>query len=309
MSSLDAPAGRGIRRSRSRRLALAGVGLVSALVLGGCTAASDDAGADDEPGPASTSATATPTPTPTPTATGGVKQLPANPVFDYQLGGGYEPPKGVTVVVRDSTDSPAEGLYNVCYVNAFQSQPDATWPDVLVVHDAKGEPLADAGWPDEYILDISTDDNRQAIVERQAETIAGCAAAGFDAVEFDNLDSYTRAKGAFGLEAAVTFATSLAAYAHEVGLAVGQKNTPELGDRGATEIGFDFAVSEQCALFDECAAYTGPYGDKVLDIEYADDLRGTFDEICANPATPRSVILRDHDLVPKGEEGYVYERC
>ncbi len=48
---------------------------------------------------------------------------PVNAGFDYQLGGDYPPPTGVTVVTRDVTGSPAPGTYGICYVNAFQTQP------------------------------------------------------------------------------------------------------------------------------------------------------------------------------------------
>lgn len=62
----------------------------------------------------------------------------ANVTFDYQIGGAYTPPAGVGAVSRDRGDDPADGLYNVCYVNAFQTQPDALgwWeknnPDLLL---------------------------------------------------------------------------------------------------------------------------------------------------------------------------------
>jgi len=41
--------------------------------------------------------------------------------LDYQLGGAYDPPAGVDIVVRDSTDEPAAGVYSVCYLNGFQT--------------------------------------------------------------------------------------------------------------------------------------------------------------------------------------------
>src|SRR5262245_46420773 len=48
---------------------------------------------------------------------------PAHAKFDYQIGGAYAPPSGVRVVSRDHDAQPASGLYNICYVNAFQAQP------------------------------------------------------------------------------------------------------------------------------------------------------------------------------------------
>ena len=47
-----------------------------------------------------------------------------NGKFDYQLGGAYTPPSGTVTVVRDRTAAIAAGLYNICYINAFQTQPD-----------------------------------------------------------------------------------------------------------------------------------------------------------------------------------------
>ncbi len=63
---------------------------------------------------------------------------PANGGLDYQLGEAYPPPSGVVVVSRDRNMSPAPGLYTICYVNGFQTQPDerAFWetdhPDLLL---------------------------------------------------------------------------------------------------------------------------------------------------------------------------------
>ncbi|MEU3955806.1 endo alpha-1,4 polygalactosaminidase, partial [Streptomyces achromogenes] len=59
-----------------------------------------------------------------------VRLPPKGAGFDYQIGGAYPPPKGVRVVSRDRSDSPAPGLYNICYVNAFQAQPAerSSWP-------------------------------------------------------------------------------------------------------------------------------------------------------------------------------------
>src|SRR6478736_3479936 len=96
--------------------------------------------------------------TPSPSASGSeavVVALPPAGGFDYQLGGAYEPPAGTAIVSRDSTDEPAPGLYNVCYVNGFQSQPGEAdaWDGLLVEGD--DGPLADPGWPDEYLFDTS----------------------------------------------------------------------------------------------------------------------------------------------------------
>jgi hypothetical protein len=236
--------------------------------------------------------------------------LPPGAVADYQLGGGYPPPAEVTVVVRDSTDRPAPGYFNICYVNGFQTQPRADWPADLLVPGPDGLPLADPDWPDEYLLDISSAASRAANLERVMPAIRACADKGFDAVEFDNLDSHTRSGDSLTLADAVAFATLLVRAAADLGLPAGQKNTAELGRHGHDRIGFTFAVAESCHRWDECAAYTRVYGaDQVLGIEYEGDLRGRFAEACADPDRPSSLILRDRDLAPKGVAGHVFQAC
>lgn len=236
--------------------------------------------------------------------------LPAGALADYQLGGGYPPPAGVTVVVRDSTDRPEPGFYSICYVNGFQTQPGVSWPAKLLLRDPKGQPLADPAWPDEFLLDISTAEARAANLALMLPAIRACAERGFDAVEFDNLDSYSRSGGRLDQGDALVFAALLVAEAGKVGLPSGQKNTAELGSLGRDEAGFTFAVTEECHRWDECAAFTAVYGaGQVLGIEYADDLRGPFAEACADPNRPGSLILRDRMLTRPGADGYVFKSC
>ena len=260
-----------------------------ALVLGGCSA------------PASG-----PVPDAAPPAAPAL--FPADGIADYQLGGAYEPAAEVTIVARDSTEQPAEGRYSICYVNGFQTQPGEEWPEALLL-EADGAPLADPNWPDEYLINVSTEENRGDAAARLAAAIERCATAGFDAVEFDNLDSYTRSQGLLTVDDSLAFAALLVEQAHALGLAAGQKNTAELGARGRDEVGFDFAVVEECAQFDECAAYTDVYGPAVIAIEYTDALARPFAEVCADPATPAITVLRDRLLAPAGEPEHVFERC
>lgn len=234
---------------------------------------------------------------------------PPGAAFDYQLGGAYAPPEGVKVVVRDSTAAPAPGTYSVCYVNGFQTQPGAVWPRDLVLHDGSGVAVVDPGWPAEKILDISTAAKRAAIADRHTEVVKKCRAAGYQAVEFDNLDSYRRSQGRLDLEDAVAMAELLVQRAHAQGLAAAQKNTAELGPRGREEIGYDFAVTEECDRWEECEDFAEVYGAHVLNIEYTDDLRGSPDDVCARDSVPPSTIVRDRDLVPEGEPEHTYRSC
>jgi hypothetical protein len=238
--------------------------------------------------------------------------------FDYQLGGAYPPAEGVTVVVRDSTAEPARGRYSVCYVNGFQTQPGESdrWleeaPDLLL-HDGEGTPVADPGWPDEMLLDTSTGENRQRITAVLAESVGRCADAGFDAVEFDNLDSHLRSGGALTVDDNLALAGLLVSLAHDHGLDAAQKNAAEEAARGRSEAGFDFAVAESCAAWSECSAYADVYGaENVLAVEYPQDLDGaglTFEEVCEDPAVVPRTILRDLALVGADHPGYLYEKC
>lgn len=235
---------------------------------------------------------------------------PPGGALDYQLGGAYEPAAGVTIVVRDRSAEPAPGTYSVCYVNGFQTQSGELedWDaDLLLRRD--GETVFDPEWPDEALLDTSTPDGRKRIAERVTAWIDDCADAGFDAVEFDNLDSYTRAHGALDQADNVALAAELVGAAHAVGLAAGQKNAAEDALRLRDGAGFDFAVAEECAAYDECSAYRGVYGDAVLDIEYTDQLPRPFAEMCALSDSPASMVLRDRALVAPRDEGYVFETC
>lgn len=228
--------------------------------------------------------------------------------FDYQIGGAYPPPEGVTAVSRDRADPPAAGLYNLCYVNGFQIQEveEAWWLDQypeLILRDDDGAPLIDPDW-DEMLLDTSTTANREAIATIVGEWIAGCAAAGFDAVEIDNLDSDTRSEGRISADDNVAMMAAFSATAHEYGLALGQKNAFEMLPRIA-ELGTDFAVTEECFPNDECAGYADAYDDRVFVIEYR---REDFEGACA-AFSGLSIVLRDLDVLPASEVGYVFDRC
>lgn len=233
---------------------------------------------------------------------------PAGAFFDYQLGGAYPPQAGVRVVARDRTAPPAEGLYNICYINAFQTQPGELdlWPGGLLFHDAAGELIRDTDWPDEVIVDTR---RAEDVATTVIPWIRGCADAGFDAVEFDNLDTYTRTAGALTRDDNLALATLLVASAHDLGLASGQKNAAEDAELLRTRAGFDFAVAEECVAYDECDAYLDVYGDHVIAIEYPDTLTTPWEDVCADAARPRSIVLRDRALTAAGEAGHLFAEC
>ena len=236
---------------------------------------------------------------------------PVDAVADYQLGGAYEPASGVKVITRDSTEKPVPGLYNICYVNAFQTQPGSLgwWerkhPDLLL-RSAAGALIRDADWPDEVLLDLRTGDNRKELAGIVDGWFGGCADDGYDGVEADNLDSWTRSGAMIERSHTEAFARLLVRSAHQYGLAIAQKNTVELD---GSRLGFDFAVTEECEAYDECGSYIDSYGQHVIEIEYTDKDDGAFDRACAAQGKDITVMLRDRDLVRPDHPDYFSEAC
>ncbi|MGV8885737.1 MAG: endo alpha-1,4 polygalactosaminidase [Microbacteriaceae bacterium] len=237
------------------------------------------------------------------------------PSFDYQLGGGYEPAPSVELVVRDRTDDIASTAANICYINGFQSQPGDSqfWlnehPE-LILRGSDGDPLIDENWPDEMLLDTSSEKKRTTLASVIGDWIDGCAEDGFIGVEFDNLDSFLRSDGALTDKNNFALAATLVDHVHEAGLQAGQKNAAEYAEQGKNDIDFDFAITEECYRWEECGAYTEVYGDRVFNIEYFDDLRGTVENACADEGNlPLRTIFRDRDLVTPNDSAYRMEWC
>jgi hypothetical protein len=239
---------------------------------------------------------------------------PVNGQFDDQIGGAYPPASSVKIVDRDRTARPATGKYNLCYLNAFQTQDNEAsfWtgkhPDLLLQDDA-GRPVNDPNWPGEYLLDTSTKAKRTAIAAIENAWIDGCAAAGFQAVDPDNLDTWSRSGGRLTQADNLALATLLATHAHSAGLAIAQKNAAELGRAGKKQAGFDFAIAESCQVYNECSPYTRVYGSHVIEIEYTSNSRSAFTAACKARGKSISIILRDQNLVAKGRSGYHYKSC
>jgi hypothetical protein len=231
---------------------------------------------------------------------------PENAGFDYQLGGAYPPPAGITIVARDRTEAIAAGVYNICYVNGFQVQPgeDALWDEDLILRDDAGDPVIDEDW-DEALLDTRTEDKRARIAEQLGKFIDGCGLKGFDAIEVDNLDSYSRSGGRLTQDGAVALMALLSEHAHGLVLAIAQKNSTELLER-RSEMGTDFAVAEECSAYDECGEYVEAYGPGVLMIEYSDE---DFEKGCADYGATHPIVRRDLDLTTPDDGAYVFDDC
>jgi len=126
------------------------------------------------------------------------------------------------------------------------------------------------GYPAERYLDIDSVRVRRIIEAR----IAMCHRKGFDGVEPDIDDSYSDDTGFTITEAAnVAYDLALAAYAHHLGLAWGQKN----GDNDPhfsrlVEPRADFLLDEQCFQYATCGIVAPPYlraRKAVFEVEYS----------------------------------------
>ncbi len=282
-------------------------GVLGVAVTAGCLAEHADTSAP-QPGPDVQSSSAS-------------RTFPTHGRFDYQLGGAYPPPPGTAIVARDSTDPPAPGTFSICYLNAFQTQPGqgSDWDRGLLLHDRSGRPLVDPDWPDEFILDTTTGAKRQAIAGRLQMLVDTCASQGFDAVEPDNLDTYSReyvhrhARQAPTRSDNVSLLALLADRAHQRGMLIAQKNAGEDSAAIRRQGGTDFAIAEECQRYDECQAFTDVYGPDLIEVEYDDydevDSAAVFEAACTERGATASVILRDRDVVTPDRSGYRYEIC
>jgi len=179
-------------------------------------------------------------------------------VYDVDL---YAP-NGVTLNTAGVDAIHAAGAHAVCYVDA------GTWENWRPDADAYPASVLGLpnGWPGERWLDIRATGVLLPIITAR---VAKCAAAGFDAVDFDNVDGYENDTG-FPLTASdqLTFNEDIAGIAHAAGLSVGLKN--DIDQLSQLEGTFDFAINEQCAQYNECDAYDGwtAAGKAVIEVEY-----------------------------------------
>ncbi|MBV9487307.1 MAG: endo alpha-1,4 polygalactosaminidase, partial [Frankiaceae bacterium] len=123
-----------------------------------------------------------------------------------------------------------------------------------------------------------------------------------------NLDSNTRSHHLLTQADDFAFAKVLIAHAHQIGLAIAQKNSAGHTKEGS-QIGFDFAIAEECQVYNECQRYTKHYGDLVYEVEYTDNPLKYYKKSCTLRGDQISVILRDRDVTPRGNEHYHYEAC
>jgi hypothetical protein len=182
----------------------------------------------------------------------------------------------------------AAGKKAICYVSAGSWEdwrPDANQFPASVLGSKNG-------FPGERWLDVRQTSVLLPIMEARVQK---CAQAGFDGVEWDNVDGYTNRTG-FPLTASdqLTYDASLANLAHTYGLTVALKNDVEqVADLAPY---FDYAVNEQCQQYSECSGYTANFvnaGKAVFQVEY----KLKLNKFCPQAnAENRNAILKTYDL-------------
>jgi hypothetical protein len=182
----------------------------------------------------------------------------------------------------------ANGGKAICYVSA------GTWENWRV--DANQFPASvqgnKNGWPGEKWLDIRQTSVLLPIMDARVQK---CRQAGFDGVEWDNVDGYSNRTG-FPLTATdqATYNASLANLAHSYGLTVALKNDVEQVATLAPY--FDYAVNEQCQQYSECDGYTTNFinaGKTVFQVEY----KLSLTKFCSQAnAANRNAITKTYDL-------------
>jgi hypothetical protein len=198
-----------------------------------------------------------------------LEQPPSSPFRDVDMYDidGFEASAGL---VADLHQRPGRRV--VCYISAGSRErfrPDASQFPARIV----GRPLD--GWPAERWLDIRRYGGRLGTIMKAR--IAMCAAKGFDAVEFDNVDGYLNRTG-FRLTAAdqLRYNAWLANQAHARGLSAVLKNDMPQIPRLLPY--YDMALNEQCWQYAECTTrQNGRYGydqfiaagKPVFQVEYA----------------------------------------
>ena len=243
-----------------------------------------------------------------------VRLPPAGAKFDYQLGGAYRLPPGVTVVTRDRLAAPASGVYNICYINAFQTQPgQLPWwrahHRALLLRD-RGAPRARPGLARRGTARCLERVEAVPDADVIGRWIDRCAARRLRRSRARQLRLvHPLAAPAHAVRGPRTGEPCSQPRAHRAGLAIAQKNLAPLTRSQRKTVGFDFAVSEECGVWHECSSYRAAYGRHVIEIEYTDNGRRAFARSCRDHGDAWSVVLRDRMLVTPSSRHYVYRAC
>ena len=183
----------------------------------------------------------------------------------------------------------AAGGHAICYLDAGDAE--TYRPDYLrFVHFDRscggcliGNPFSQV-FPDEFFLNINNDEGQRAfILKVNRARVQKCADTGFDAVEWDIIDTFEDSHSGFHISyrSQLMFNTRLANMAHHYGMSVAMKNDPsQVKDLLPY---FDFAIVEECFQYHFCSGNPAPgedafvqAGKAVFEVEYRLDR----DEFC-----------------------------
>jgi endo-alpha-1,4-polygalactosaminidase (GH114 family) len=171
----------------------------------------------------------------------------------------------------------------VCYVSAGTAErfrPDYhryVEFDRQHQHSLLGKPFSSV-FPNERWLNVNDGRGQRDFILRRVEArTEKCARAGFDGVEYDNVDAYAQGRKTTGWrispDVQLVFNRALARIAHRNGLSVALKN--DIGQLERLEPHFDYAINEQCFQYSECANNPPPgyraftrAGKAVFQVEY-----------------------------------------
>ena len=189
------------------------------------------------------------------------------------------------------------GRVVICYFSAGSREDFRADADRFIGAE-QGKRLA--GWEGERWLDVRSSNVRAIMRDRLDLAVRrGC-----DGVEPDNVDGYQNHTG-FPLTERdqLDYDRFLAAEAHARGLSIGLKNTVDLAR--ALEPSFDWALSEECLVYGECAKLS-PFVEAnkaVFHVEYVDSASAgpvEIDEICSQPAIHGfSTLVKTLNLGPE----------
>jgi hypothetical protein len=202
---------------------------------------------------------------------------------------------GNFVVNTDAVDAiHVAGGHAICYLDAGDAEtyrPD--YQRFVEFDDACdgcliGNPFSQV-FPDEFFLNINNDQGQRAfILKVNRDRVRKCAAAGFDGVEWDIIDTFEDSHSGFHISyrSQLMFNTRLANMAHHFGMSVAMKNDPsQVKDLLPY---FDYAIVEECFQYHFCAGSPPPgevafvqAGKAVFEVEY----RLTRDEFCPDAET------------------------
>jgi len=153
----------------------------------------------------------------------------------------------------------------ICYISVgtredFRPDADGFPPEVI------GKPYT--GWPGERWLDIRRFERFAPVMEARLDLAASKCC---DGIEPDNMDGYDSDTG-FAISRAdqLAYLRWLIDQAHQRGLSIGMKNSPELAADLVDD--FDWALLEDCTPDGWCAAFT-PFtrqGKTVFQVAYTD---------------------------------------